>query len=68
MIEKKSPNLFFRQMNIWHRDDRYILKAKLFDPETASLKGITIWRMNARLQPEQRLDAAVGKSASDCGY
>lgn len=61
LIEKKSPNLFFRQLNIWHRDDRYILKANLFDPETGYLKGITIWKVGPLLQPEQRFEAALGK-------
>jgi lipopolysaccharide export system permease protein len=61
LIEKKSPNLFFRQMNIWHRDDHYILKAKLYEPETGLLKGITLWRMGASMEPEQRLEAATAK-------
>ncbi|WP_327049817.1 LPS export ABC transporter permease LptG [Geotalea daltonii] len=61
LIEKKSPNLFFRQMNIWHRDDNFILKANLFDPASGQLKGITVWRMGAGMQPEQRLDAATAK-------
>ncbi|WP_243370669.1 LPS export ABC transporter permease LptG [Geotalea sp. SG265] len=61
LIEKKSPKLFFRQMNIWHRDGAYILKAKLFEPETGYLKGVTLWKMEAGMQPEERLEAAVAK-------
>lgn len=64
LIEKKNPNLFFRQMNIWHRDDRYILKAKLYDPESGYLKGITLWKMDAWMQPEQRLEAAAARLES----
>lgn len=61
LIEKKSPSLFFRQMNIWHRDDNYILKAKLFDPESGYLKGVTVWKVGPGMQPEQRLEAATAR-------
>lgn len=61
LIEKKSPSLFFRQMNIWHRDDNYILKAKVFDPASGTLRGITVWKMGRGMQPEQRLEAATAR-------
>jgi len=60
LIDKKSPSTFFRQHNIWHRDESTILRATLFDPETSTLRGITLWEMDPTLTPVQRVDAASG--------
>jgi lipopolysaccharide export system permease protein len=61
LIEKKSPNTYFRQHNIWHRDQGAILRASLFDPEKKELKGITLWELSpGTTEPERRTDAASG--------
>jgi lipopolysaccharide export system permease protein len=59
-INRKSPNIFFRQQNIWYRDENTILEAKLFDPVTKTLKGITIWQIGQQMQPVMRIEAAQG--------
>ena len=35
LIEKKSPNTFFRQQNIWYREENRLLQARTFDPGNA---------------------------------
>ena len=60
LIEKKSPSMYFRQHNIWHREEGAILRASLFDPDTQSLKGITLWELKAGTEPVRRTDAASG--------
>ncbi|SNB46398.1 LPS export ABC transporter permease LptG [Geobacter sp. DSM 9736] len=57
LIRKKSPTTFFRQQNIWHREENVILQARLFEPETSSLKGVTLWRLDAGMMPLERIDA-----------
>lgn len=57
VIGKKNPSTFFRQDNIWYRDRQAILQARLFDPATRSLRGVTLWRLGDDLQPQSRLDA-----------
>jgi lipopolysaccharide export system permease protein len=59
-IDKKSPNIFFRQQNIWYKDESYILEAKLFDPVTRVLKGITVWQLGQGVQPIRRIEAEQG--------
>jgi lipopolysaccharide export system permease protein len=59
-IQKKSPNIFFRQQNIWYRDEGYILEASLFDPNGMTLKGITIWELGTGIQPVKRIEAEQG--------
>lgn len=59
-IDKKSPNTFFRQQNIWYRDESSILEAKLFDPVTKTLKGITLWQLGPGIQPVRRIEAELG--------
>ena len=61
LIDKKSPSTFFRQQNIWYKDENYILKARLFDPATGNLKGITLWKMGAEMEPQQRMEAGQGE-------
>ncbi len=60
LIEKKSPNAFFRQQNIWYREESSILEAKLFDPNTKTLKGITLWQIGDNMQPVRRVEADQG--------
>jgi len=60
LIDKKNPNTFFRQQNIWYKDDKAILEAKLFDPDTKTLKGITLWQMETGIQPVRRIEAEQG--------
>jgi lipopolysaccharide export system permease protein len=61
LIEKKSPSAYFRQHNIWHREEGAILRASLFDPEKRELKGITFWELRpGTAQPGRRTDAASG--------
>jgi lipopolysaccharide export system permease protein len=60
LIEKKSPSIFFRQHNIWHREESSILQAKLFDPATLTLKGVTLWKMGNDMQPTGRIEADQG--------
>lgn len=61
LIEKKSPSAYFRQHNIWHREEGAILRASLFDPQKRELKGVTLWEVApGSAQPERRTDAATG--------
>jgi lipopolysaccharide export system permease protein len=60
LIEKKSPSMYFRQHNIWHREEGAILRASLFDPSNQSLKGITLWELKNGTDPVKRTDAASG--------
>ena len=57
LIEKKNPNIFFRQQNIWYKEENTILQAKLFDPDTRTLKGITLWQIGNSEQPIRRIEA-----------
>jgi lipopolysaccharide export system permease protein len=59
VVQKKEKSALFRQNNIWHRDDNLILQAKLFNPKTSTLSGITVWEVDKELQPVVRLDAAT---------
>ncbi|HJV64668.1 MAG TPA: LPS export ABC transporter permease LptG [Geomonas sp.] len=61
LIEKKSPSAYFRQHNIWHREEGAILRASLFDPQAAQLKGITLWELApGGSSPLRRTDASSG--------
>lgn len=60
LIDKKSPDTFFRQHNIWYREGDFILQAKLFVPDTQTLKGITLWQMGSGMRPIKRLEAGDG--------
>jgi lipopolysaccharide export system permease protein len=52
--------MYFRQHNIWHREEGAILRASLFDPSNQSLKGITLWELKNGTDPVKRTDAASG--------
>lgn len=60
LILKKSPSTFFRLNNIWYREENYILQARLFIPETRTLKGITLWETTSGMQPAKRIEAEEG--------
>jgi lipopolysaccharide export system permease protein len=60
LIDKKNPNTFFRQHNIWYREGDFILQARLFVPDTQTLKGITLWQMGSGMRPIRRLEANEG--------
>lgn len=60
VVRKRDQAAFFRQDNIWHRDDNLILQAKVFDPLTSVLKGITIWEIGTEMKPVSRIDALSG--------
>ncbi len=64
LIQKQSPSIFFRQQNIWYREENTILQARTFNPATMAFKGITIWQMAAGMMPEQRIDADTGVFAT----
>jgi lipopolysaccharide export system permease protein len=57
LIEGKSPNTFFRQDNIWYREENLVLQAKLYDPSAKTLEGITIWQTKGGMQPVKRTEA-----------
>jgi lipopolysaccharide export system permease protein len=57
LIEGKNPNAFFRQNNIWYRQKNLVMQAKLFNPSTKTLEGVTIWRTDAGMQPTERTEA-----------
>jgi len=56
-IRKKGPAAFFRQQNIWYRQENGILQAKSYDPNTATLKGVTFWQTGSGLAPSMRIEA-----------
>lgn len=64
-ISGKSPNTFFRQQNIWYREENSILQARLFDPATRTLKGVTVWRFKDGMEPTTRIEASLGVLKSD---
>jgi lipopolysaccharide export system permease protein len=57
LIAHKSPNVFFRQQNIWFRDNNRILQARAFDPDTRTLRQVTVWQVDPAMQPLERIDA-----------
>ncbi|MCE1226687.1 MAG: LPS export ABC transporter permease LptG [Geobacteraceae bacterium] len=57
VIRKQSVNTFFRLNNIWFRSNNLILQAKVFDPKTQVLKGVTVWDLSPEMQPIRRMDA-----------
>ncbi|MBI1922026.1 MAG: LPS export ABC transporter permease LptG [Geobacter sp.] len=56
-IKKKSASAFFRQDNIWFRDDTAILQANLFNPGQQALHGVTLWITDSGIVPLSRIDA-----------
>ncbi|HML78051.1 LPS export ABC transporter permease LptG [Geobacter sulfurreducens] len=60
LIRKQGTNTFFRQNNIWHKDESAIMMARVFDPGRQALRGITLWRFSDGMRPVSRIDAAEG--------
>ncbi len=56
-IKKQGDNAVFRRNNIWFRSDTQILQAQLFDPQTRMLKGVSVWTVDAAMNPVSRIDA-----------
>lgn len=67
LIGKKSPTTFFRQQNIWYRQESAILQARLFNPASRTLQGITLWQTGPGMLPVQRIEAEQG-TLSDRGW
>ena len=65
LIKKKSADTFFRQSNIWHREENTLLQAKLFEPQSRSLQGITLWQLAPDMRPIRRIDADRGSIDKD---
>ncbi|RNC67913.1 MAG: LPS export ABC transporter permease LptG [Desulfuromonadales bacterium] len=61
LIRKSSSNTFFRQNNIWHRDDNAILMARVFNPASQTFSGITLWNFANGMRPIKRIDAESGQ-------
>jgi lipopolysaccharide export system permease protein len=59
-LKKVDYGTFFRQNNIWYREGNVVMQAKLFDPRTRVLKGITLWE-NSGVDPVRRIDAKEGE-------
>jgi lipopolysaccharide export system permease protein len=60
LILDKSPSTFFRLNNIWYRDESFILRARLFIPDSVTMKGVTLWQVTENMQPASRLEAEEG--------
>jgi len=67
VVKKRERTSFFRQDNIWHKDNNLILQAKTFDPKTSTLQGITLWEIGTGIRPTARVDAVKG-SPTDGGW
>ncbi|MDR3579997.1 MAG: LPS export ABC transporter permease LptG [Oryzomonas sp.] len=56
-IRKQGINAVFRRNNIWFRSDSLILQAHLFDPQTKTLRGVILWKLDQFMNPTSRIDA-----------
>ncbi len=56
-IKKKDDNVTFKRNNIWFRSDSQILQARMFEPNTVTLRGVVIWKVDALMNPVGRIDA-----------
>jgi lipopolysaccharide export system permease protein len=65
LIEKKVNQTVFRQNNIWYREGDYVLQARLFEPASRTLKGITVWHSGSRMLPDKRIDALQASPTRD---
>ncbi|GFE59349.1 LPS export ABC transporter permease LptG [Geobacter sp. AOG1] len=65
LIKKKSADTFFRQSNIWHKEENSLLQARLFSPATRTLQGITFWQLAPDMRPVRRIDAGTGSLVGD---
>lgn len=58
-LKKIDSATFFRQNNIWYREGNFVVQAKVFDPATRLLKGITLWEIGGE-GTSRRIDALDG--------
>jgi lipopolysaccharide export system permease protein len=64
-IKKQGVNAVFKLNNIWFRTDTLILQAQAFDPQQKILKGVTVWNIDASLNPISRIDADRAEFQND---
>ncbi len=64
IVKKKSKGAFFRQNNIWHRDNNLIMQAKLFNPDKSTLSGVTIWEIGTGMIPLSKTEAVTATPSS----
>ena len=64
-IKKQGSNAVFKLNNIWFRTDTLILQALAFDPQQRVLKGVTVWTLDATLNPVSRIDAEWAEFKDD---
>ena len=64
-LRKKEPPGSFKQNRIWYRSERAIYNIDLFDPETNTIKGITIYYPDKDFEPTRRIDAKTAKWIDD---
>jgi lipopolysaccharide export system permease protein len=60
-IEKQKPLGSFKQDQIWYRGAKGIYNFKMFDPETNTLKGITINYLDKNFSLTTRIDAEIAR-------
>lgn len=60
-IKKQGIYAVFKRNNIWFRSDAMIIQAQLFDPQSKTLKGVTIWTMDKAMNPLSRIDAEAAQ-------
>jgi lipopolysaccharide export system permease protein len=56
-IRKKSMKTFFKQNKIWYRSEDAIYNIRLFDPDTNTMRGITIYSMGEGFGLLKRVEA-----------
>jgi lipopolysaccharide export system permease protein len=60
-IQKKQTFGTFKQNQIWYRGKNAIYNFKMFDPETSTIKGITINYLNKKFELTKRIDAEMAE-------
>lgn len=63
--QKKGSETSFRRNNIWHRNGNLIMQAKLLEPATMTLRGVTVWELGKGLAPLARFDAPSATPVGD---
>lgn len=56
-VRKEAQKTFFKQNKIWYRSDNSIYNIQFFEPETNTLKGITIYHIGGDFRLVKRVDA-----------
>lgn len=57
LIKKKGDRVTFKRNNIWFRSGTLILQAHMFEPQTQTLSGVVVWKVDGSLNPISRIDA-----------